>query len=342
MTPDPDQRIAEILRRGAPAPTTLDPARREAILASARQAWFQSRSQRRRSAWVAAAAACLAAGVAGWAIRSMAEPATAPRSMREDVAWTGSVRPAEAAAEAGTYPVAAAPPPMAPMAPSAPASAKVEHEVMAKRGGTFGDLGVSGGAGGGTAQAPAAPPMAAAEAPGEKMNEELRHEPSKQDAIVAADAQQQTVVASTESRAGDLRERRALAAADRPAAEADRDKDGAAPAGGTVGNAVAADDKPSRVQPAAKAMKPAAMPVAAAAAAGPGARAEPPIQVADDAPQRNRQLAAASVLRALRSGAIPAADRAGAATAALELLAGIAHPSADALRQALRDELARR
>lgn len=62
-----DPRLAELLRR-SPAPAALDDAHRAAVLVAARQAWFRQQARRRRQGWAMAAAACLAAGLAGWAL----------------------------------------------------------------------------------------------------------------------------------------------------------------------------------------------------------------------------------------------------------------------------------
>lgn len=64
-----DPRLADLLRR-SPAPATLDDAHRAAVLAAARQAWFRQQARRRRQGWAMAAAACLAAGLAGWALHT--------------------------------------------------------------------------------------------------------------------------------------------------------------------------------------------------------------------------------------------------------------------------------
>jgi hypothetical protein len=73
MSDDLDPRLAELLRRAPPAPMALDDARRRQVLSEARQAWFRAQGRRRMSALAAAAAACLAAGVAGWSLRVVSE-----------------------------------------------------------------------------------------------------------------------------------------------------------------------------------------------------------------------------------------------------------------------------
>jgi hypothetical protein len=66
---DLDPRLLELLRRRS-APTTLDDAHRDAIRAAARQAWFRQQTRRRRQGIALAAAACLAAGLAGWTLHA--------------------------------------------------------------------------------------------------------------------------------------------------------------------------------------------------------------------------------------------------------------------------------
>ncbi len=75
---DLEPRLADLLRRVAPAPpTTLDEGRRLAIQADARQTWFRNRSRRRWALMGSGLAALLVAGLAGWTIRSLIdEPRT--------------------------------------------------------------------------------------------------------------------------------------------------------------------------------------------------------------------------------------------------------------------------
>lgn len=75
-----DPRLADLLRR-SPPPAALDEAHRAAVHAAARQAWFRQQAQRRRMNLGFAAAACLMAGLAGWALHAGLEVppnATAP------------------------------------------------------------------------------------------------------------------------------------------------------------------------------------------------------------------------------------------------------------------------
>lgn len=97
---DPDQKLADLLRRGPAAPTALDEARREALRREAKQAWFQARSARRGWTWALAAAAGLAAVLTGWALVATAgtpaqaapavaaapkpAPAATPMQLREE------------------------------------------------------------------------------------------------------------------------------------------------------------------------------------------------------------------------------------------------------------------
>ena len=73
MSDDLDPRLAELLRRAPSAPMALDEAHRQAVLHEARQAWFRAQGRRRRTFLATAAAACLAAGVAGWSLRVVSE-----------------------------------------------------------------------------------------------------------------------------------------------------------------------------------------------------------------------------------------------------------------------------
>lgn len=151
-----DPRLAELLRRGPPPPERLDPAHLAAVRAEARQAWFRQRARARRQALAFAAAACLAAGLAGWALRAGLEapvavdaaPATAihagaPTAVDLAAAKPQALRaappPAPAAAMLADAPEAAgfaAAEPAARMeaaAASIPAAAAMRPPVAAKR-----------------------------------------------------------------------------------------------------------------------------------------------------------------------------------------------------------------
>jgi hypothetical protein len=131
MSDDLDPRLAELLRRAPQAPLTLDDARRRQVLSEARQAWFRAQGRRRLSALAAAAAACLAAGVAGWSLRVVSEtPLPTDRAMT-DAQSIPVMLPAASPAPAA--PAAAAPvPAMAVMDGAVGGAAPAQDGAMAK------------------------------------------------------------------------------------------------------------------------------------------------------------------------------------------------------------------
>ena len=136
-----DPRLAELLRRAPPAPSALDEAHRQAVLLSARQAWFRQRARSRRNLLGLAAAAVFAAAIAGWTIRSLvdnpvqeAPPAVAAA---ERPAERKELRPADTPAvmAKSTAPPAPGAPP-APLAAPAVMEADVAADTLVSEAGT--------------------------------------------------------------------------------------------------------------------------------------------------------------------------------------------------------------
>jgi hypothetical protein len=99
-----DPRLAELLRR-SPPPAALDEAHRAAVHTAARQAWFRQQAQRRRMNLGFAAAACLMAGLAGWALhagldvpQNAAAPVVAIHETDERAVGLAAAAPAPASA----------------------------------------------------------------------------------------------------------------------------------------------------------------------------------------------------------------------------------------------------
>lgn len=108
---DLDPHLANLLRQAPAAPQALDSAHRQAVLAAARQTWFRQRARTRRNVFGLAAAAVLAAAVAGWTLRSLSDtPAPAAPAV---VAGKQPAVPIETAAALAAPAAASSPAPQA-------------------------------------------------------------------------------------------------------------------------------------------------------------------------------------------------------------------------------------